>query len=304
MSINTIGHPPPAERAFSLVGLSIAPVKKATSFSGLTRESRRHGNKILASSARMTTSGFSLVELSIVLVILGLLTGGILTGQNLIRAAELRSITTEFTAFQTAVNTFRDKYFALPGDMTNAQDFWGVAHATINTCRTTVGSGKQTCNGNGDGRITDTVGYGNEVFRFWQHLTNAGLIEGQYTGVQGTSNTVDHDTGINAPASKADNMAWGVIWGNGLDASWFSTKEGNQLLLGTASGSYPFDDGPNTEEIWSIDKKIDDGKPGTGILVVTPHPNCSTASSETDYAAEYNFSYTLNTCTLVFPAVF
>ncbi|MBY6117485.1 prepilin-type N-terminal cleavage/methylation domain-containing protein [Mameliella alba] len=74
----------------------------------------------------MVRSGFSLVELSIVLVILGLLIGGVLTGQNLIRAAELRSVMTEFKTYQTAVMTFRDKYFALPRDMTNATDFfWG-----------------------------------------------------------------------------------------------------------------------------------------------------------------------------------
>jgi len=72
-------------------------------------------------------TAFSLVELSIVLVILGLLTGGVLTGQNLIRAAELRAVTTEFNAYQTAANTFKDKYFAIPGDMTNATDFWGSA---------------------------------------------------------------------------------------------------------------------------------------------------------------------------------
>ena len=52
------------------------------------------------------TKAFSLVELSIVLVILGLLTGGILAGQNLIRAAELRSVITEFKTYQTAVMTF------------------------------------------------------------------------------------------------------------------------------------------------------------------------------------------------------
>ena len=64
--------------------------------------------------------GFTLVELSIVLVILGLLVGGVLTGQSLIRAAELRTVSTQYATFSTAVNTFRDKYFTIPGDMTNA----------------------------------------------------------------------------------------------------------------------------------------------------------------------------------------
>ena len=61
--------------------------------------------------------GFTLVELSIVLVILGLLVGGVLSGQSLIRAAELRAVSTEHSKFVTAMNSFRDKYFAAPGDM-------------------------------------------------------------------------------------------------------------------------------------------------------------------------------------------
>ena len=65
-------------------------------------------------------NAFSLVELSIVLAILGLLTGGILTGQTLIRAAELRAVSTEFQRYQSAVNTFRDKYFSLPCDIRNS----------------------------------------------------------------------------------------------------------------------------------------------------------------------------------------
>ena len=80
-----------------------------------------HKTEVRAS--RTIDKGFSLVELSIVLVILGLLIGGILTGQSLIRAAELRSVTTQYQGYVTAVNTFRDKYFALPGDMPNAIDF-------------------------------------------------------------------------------------------------------------------------------------------------------------------------------------
>lgn len=117
--------------------------------------------------------GFSLVELSIVLVILGLLTGGILTGQSLIRASELRSITTEYNRYIAAAQTFRDKYFALPGDMANATAFWGAAHATPATCKTTASSSALTCNGNADGFIQGVVATSNESFRFWQHLANA-----------------------------------------------------------------------------------------------------------------------------------
>ena len=60
---------------------------------------------------------FSLVELSIVLVILGLLVGGVLSGQALIQAAQLRAVSEEYTKYTTAALTFRDKYLATPGDM-------------------------------------------------------------------------------------------------------------------------------------------------------------------------------------------
>ena len=94
-------------------------------------------------------NAFSLVELSIVLVILGLLTGGILGGQSLIRAAELRSVSTEAARYTTAVYSFRDKYMALPGDMPNATAFWGAAP----DCSAQTASGASTCNGNGDGML-------------------------------------------------------------------------------------------------------------------------------------------------------
>jgi prepilin-type N-terminal cleavage/methylation domain-containing protein len=60
------------------------------------------------------SSAFSLVELSIVLVILGLLVGGVLSGQSLIRAAALRSVTNDYSRYSAAVNTFKDKYFPAP----------------------------------------------------------------------------------------------------------------------------------------------------------------------------------------------
>ena len=129
---------------------------------------------------KLNTRGFSLVELSIVLVILGLLTGGILAGQNMIRAAELRSVITEFQTYQTSQRTFQGKYLALPGDMTNATDFWGSAGGAGfigDGCEAASGTGTQTCNGNGNGAINTPASaseYG-ERFTYWQHLANAGL---------------------------------------------------------------------------------------------------------------------------------
>ena len=104
--------------------------------------------------------GFSLVELSIVLVILGLLTGGILTGQTLIRAAELRSVNADVQRFQAATRTFQSKYFAFAGDMRNATDFWGAADGNDglgDDCyaidSTILADAAQTCNGDGNGEI-------------------------------------------------------------------------------------------------------------------------------------------------------
>jgi prepilin-type N-terminal cleavage/methylation domain-containing protein len=96
--------------------------------------------------------GFTLVELAIVLVILGLLVGGVITGQNLIRAAELRSVTVEFAQYQSAVLQFRDRYRALPGDMNNATLFWGAA-ATCPPTSAAPLTTQATCNGNGNGQI-------------------------------------------------------------------------------------------------------------------------------------------------------
>jgi prepilin-type N-terminal cleavage/methylation domain-containing protein len=141
---------------------------------------------ILGGDKTKPNAGFSLVELSIVLVILGLLVGGVLTGKSLIRAAELRSVTTDQQRFVAAAQIFREKYQAFPGDMTNATAFWGTAAACPGTYLQ-PSTDATTCNGNGDGGVRgDTTG-SNESFRFWQQLANAGLIEGQYSGVTGSA---------------------------------------------------------------------------------------------------------------------
>src|SRR5882757_2419229 len=74
----------------------------------------------IAAKATQKEAGFTLIELSIVLVIIGLIVGGVLVGQDLIRAAEVRATISQIEKYNTAVNTFRGKYNALPGDMNSS----------------------------------------------------------------------------------------------------------------------------------------------------------------------------------------
>ena len=263
--------------------------------------------------APLHKQAFSLVELSIVLVILGLLTGGILTGQSLIRAAELRAVTTEFQTYQTAVMTFRDKYFALPGDMRNATDFWGAM--TNCGAASPSGSGTETCNGDGDGQIDDptTAGQTGESFGFWRHLANAGLIEGTYTGISESGGSVANaDVGVNVPASKLGRAGWTTV--NFDDEANIVGTYGNVLFFGQATAiGRTVSVALSTEETWNIDTKIDDAKPWLGKVVVqtgqgSSGTNCANAvasSQAVSAAAEYELSNrnTLS-CSIIFRSAF
>jgi len=250
----------------------------------------------------MQRHAFSLVELSIVLVILGLLTGGILAGQSLIRAAELRSITTEASKYQTAVMTFKDKYFALPGDMTNAIQFWGAAHATPATCKDTASTDARTCNGDGDGGIDEsTASY--EEMRFWQHLANASLIEGSYNGV-GSGGGSSYAGA--APTSKGNKSAFWVPWFYGVqapnsDTVSFGGNWGNTMELYQEGSAYYV---ARPDEIWNIDTKLDDGMPGTGKMMANKgdatYPCTTRANQLTDAGAQYNLSHTGKSCYMAF----
>lgn len=260
--------------------------------------------------------GFSLVELSIVLVILGLLTGGILAGQNLIRAAELRSVTTEYSKWATAINTFKGKYFALPGDMKNAEEFWGTASATCPSAGPGYDVG--TCNGDGDGKIELAfAGFEySEIFSFWQHLALAGLIEGTYIGKSGFNDAADVDPGENVPRSKLNNGLWSVLYIGPITNSNFVYYEGsydNHLMLGGFKVSISTADAEilKTDEAWGIDKKMDDGKPGLGKVrglesqgSATAGVGCGNMDASNSLAraaaSEYDLTNTSAACALLF----
>lgn len=249
---------------------------------------------------------FSLVELSIVLVILGLLVGGILAGQSLIRAAELRSIGTQYQSYVTATLAFRDKYFALPGDMTNATSFWGIAHAT--TCRTTQGTGTATCNGDGNGVIVESAGteYGgtNEAFRYWQHLANAGLIEGTYTGIGGPGDARYHAVvGTNVPRGRIGNVGWMMDNRNyTTDAFIPYQTPANRFWVGREHPGSEWTTMPflKPEELWNIDTKLDDGMPIRGNVRAVWYVQCTNATAANDFDAAYALTTGGMVCAMTF----
>lgn len=240
------------------------------------------------------TSGFSLVELSIVLVILGLLTGGILAGQSLIRAAELRGMSTDVQKVQAAVNTFRDKYFALPGDMNSATKFWGMLAGTGSdaTCQDTAATTTSTCNGNGDGSVITSVVGNDERVRAWQHLANAALIEGSYTGkTDGASGTLTLTPGLNSPRWKGNTTGDINTSPAGSTGFRMDGAKGGLILAhrGGTSGVQPL----SPEETWNIDTKMDDGKPGYGIVIGAKSTWASSTGCTTgDLSATAEYSLT------------
>lgn len=248
--------------------------------------------------------GFSLVELSIVLVILGLLTGGILAGQSLIRASELRSVSVDLARTQTAVMSFRDKYMAIPGDMSTATRFWGAAHATPATCRTTSSSSTATCDGDGNGNITTMDGgttY-SEYFHAWKQLANAGLVEGSYTGVAGAGGASDCEPGINCGRGKLSNsgiaFAYVTTIGAG-DPNWFEGSYGNLLFYGANGPADPFNTIFRPDELWNIDTKMDDGRPGTGrVRTNETLTSCNTTAVAS--TSEYVLTSTSIVCALIY----
>jgi prepilin-type N-terminal cleavage/methylation domain-containing protein len=256
--------------------------------------------------------GFSLVELSIVLVILGLLTGGVMTGQSLIRAAELRAITTESEQFAAAVNTFKGKYFGLPGDLNNATSFWGGANAgaSCNAGHTTAGTGTQTCNGNGNGQIkhSNADGY-NEIYMFWQHLANAGLINGTFGGmaIGSDSETLQRVViGTNGFISKIQGATYFIETYNwGGSSTRFTYNYVNSLQFGKpdTANLRPTDPIITTEEAWNIDKKTDDGLPGQGRLL-SMRSECINGALGSPLAATYNLTATGQRCGLVWTSLF
>jgi prepilin-type N-terminal cleavage/methylation domain-containing protein len=232
--------------------------------------------------------GFTLIELSIVLVIIGLVVGGVLAGKELMRTAELRSLISQVDQFKIATNTFKGKYNALPGDMLpiKASQFGFF---------TFVGAAAGTdIFGNNDGII---AGYAEiycayECGAYWRHLADAGLIQGNYgkdgakplqasivAGIAGAPTGEDDSTPLSnvlyMPISKGE---FGFVGAGSLvnfsmmySIPGININQNFYYLQSPSKASRTSMNEPVMSAIdsYTIDLKIDDGKPNAGKFIVS-----------------------------------
>jgi len=214
------------------------------------------------------TAGFTLIEMSIVLVIIGLIVGGILVGQNLIQAATIRAQVTQIEKYQTAVETFRGKYGALPGDISATQvaqfgfTVWPVRPGTFGAGD---GNGLIECAFWAPG-IQDLEWA--EAIWFWEDLSsNSGLIEGGFNNQtqwdEGTTTVSATELNQYFPQAKIGNGNYVFVFSlNGTNYFSIAALAGLDVASQIEITGYNF--GLTPAQAYAIDSKIDDGLAQTG----------------------------------------
>jgi len=189
------------------------------------------------------SKGFTLIEIAIVLVIIGLLLGGVLKGQELITGARVRNLISQQDGVKASFFGFQDRYRALPGDYTSADSNINCSPACIN--------------GNGNGRIespTITPAGIYEDLQAWSHLTGAGFLNGSYSAGSGVTAPTDATSPKN-PYSVYMQIVYDGVYGIGTTGTpqpaKHNVKTGGQISV---------------EIIAEVDRKIDDGKPASGAF--------------------------------------
>ena len=170
--------------------------------------------------------GFTLVEISIVLVIIGLLLGGVLKGQQMIDNSRYKRLQADLDSYRSAVYMFQDRYKALPGDFDKA--------STELDASATDGNG----NGQVGGGWCDTAG--EESCLVWSHLRYAGLLGGDPTDEDQDARISDHP--------------YGGIYDSVSTGNWANGKTELKILMRNMPG----------EVAQRLDNELDDGDATTG----------------------------------------
>jgi prepilin-type N-terminal cleavage/methylation domain-containing protein len=200
-------------------------------------------------------AGFTLIEIAIVLVIIGLLLGGVLKGQELITSARVRNLISQQDGVKAAYFGFLDRFRSLPGD---------YSLASTNIANVAVGA-----NGNGNGQIQSVLGGGtiDEHIAVWDHLAKAGFINGSYTYA------LLPETPASVPANpyiRYIEVIYDNVYGTGAGAVRHNIKTGNQIP---------------SEILAEIDRKIDDGNPVGGVFQFSTYNGGAGGTAPTGGAA-------------------
>ncbi len=225
-------------------------------------------------------AGFTLVELSIVLVIIGLIIGGVLVGKDLIHSAELRSLVSQYGEYEIAYNTFKTKYNCIPGDCADSVALFGQSPDGWSPSP------------HGNGMIE-----GYEIRYVCQQLTIAGLVKtGCITG-HPWSPALGVYPNFNAlPSVYSSTMLIDIFYNYPYIWSAPNIKAGNFLGIGGQSGDGSY--GPISAvfnptgmlpiDAKEFDTKIDDGLPYSGKLTqVSSSWYCGTYATNTYYPINY-----------------
>nr|VFJ74315.1 MAG: prepilin-type N-terminal cleavage/methylation domain-containing protein [Candidatus Kentron sp. FW] len=215
-------------------------------------------------------SGFTLVEIAIVLVVIGLLLGGILKGQELINSARARSLADKATGIQTAYYGFFDRYRAIPGDMTAA-----TATSAIGV---TISSG-----GDANGRLDNPANAPwVEPNALWEQLSKARFIAGNHAGGSTAPNAGNNVAPLN-PFNQP------MMVGRTDDyMGTASSAVGLNIVLGR---------GIPVDIAREVDIKMDDGKPLTGTMRIAVDKDAvfgTVGQSDSQTACQIQASNTYN----------
>ncbi len=196
--------------------------------------------------------GFTLVEIAIVLVIIGLLLGGVLKGQELINSAKVKNMVNDFRTASALVYGYQDRFKSFPGDQTQAQLDAGFGAGIANACTPQADGLCRNNNGRVDGDWNAQAATA-ETFVFWQHVRLANLATG-------ATNLADP----NYLPRNADGGRLGVE--SGVDG----TGNAAPFIQGMRGAFYVCSDGVLGRYARQIDTTMDDGNTAGGSVQAVP----------------------------------